>query len=117
MNRLAALVWMAALTVSAASARADDFPGDASAGRDYAQRTCIECHSESRRAMGETARSFEEIADTPGMTATALIVWLTSTPHPTMPNLIVAPDDARNVVAYILGLKQDPGGTRTGYGR
>src|SRR6187431_3680 len=38
------------------------------------------------------------------MTATALTVWL-QTSHPTMPNIILEPNDVSNVVAYILSLK------------
>ena len=38
------------------------------------------------------------------MTATALRVWL-QTSHPTMPNIMLAPNDMDNVVAYILSLK------------
>ena len=46
----------------------------------------------------------KEIANTSGMTATALTVWL-QTSHPTMPNIILEPNDVSNVVAYILSLK------------
>jgi hypothetical protein len=38
------------------------------------------------------------------MTATALTVWLT-TSHPTMPNIVIEPNDMDNVVAFILSLK------------
>jgi hypothetical protein len=38
------------------------------------------------------------------MTATALFVWM-RTSHPTMPNIILEPEDLRNVVAYVLSLK------------
>jgi hypothetical protein len=47
---------------------------------------------------------FETIAKTPGMTAIALTAAL-RTPHRTMPNVIVADDDLRNVVAYVLSLQ------------
>jgi hypothetical protein len=50
---------------------------------------------------------FDDVADTPGMTATALFAWM-RTSHPTMPNIILEPDDLRNVVAYILSLKERP---------
>ena len=39
-----------------------------------------------------------------GMTATALQVALQS-PHKTMPNVILEPDELRNLIAYILTLK------------
>jgi hypothetical protein len=39
------------------------------------------------------------------MTPTALIVWLQSANHPTMPNIVIRGQDLRNVAAYILSLK------------
>jgi hypothetical protein len=47
------------------------------------------------------------VANTPGMTATALAVWLT-TSHPTMPNIVLEQQDLDNVVAFILTLKDKP---------
>jgi hypothetical protein len=38
------------------------------------------------------------------MTPRALVVWLT-TSHPNMPDIILAPDDMDNVVAYIMSLR------------
>ena len=40
----------------------------------------------------------------PGMTAMALQVALQS-PHKTMPNLMLEPDELRNLIAYFLTLK------------
>ena len=40
----------------------------------------------------------------PGMTAAALTFWLTAQSHPTMPNLILSPQQVRNVSAYLLSL-------------
>ena len=51
-----------------------------------------------------TAPRWKDVANTSGMTATALRVWLQSS-HPTMPNIILEPNDMSNVVAYILSLK------------
>jgi hypothetical protein len=45
------------------------------------------------------------VANTTGMTATALAVWLT-TSHPTMPNMVLDPQDRDNVIAYIISLKK-----------
>jgi hypothetical protein len=44
------------------------------------------------------------VANTPGMTATALAVSLT-TSHPTMPNIILEQEDLDNIIAFILSLK------------
>jgi mono/diheme cytochrome c family protein len=84
--------------------------GDAKRGRQFAEKQCAGCHAIApgqRRQWPTGQASFQEIADTPGMTGIALNVWL-RTPHKTMPNLVVAPDDGRDVIAYILSLKSKP---------
>jgi hypothetical protein len=49
--------------------------------------------------------AFRNIANTPGMTATAVRVFLTSSP-PKMPNLIlITPEEIADVSAYILSLR------------
>jgi mono/diheme cytochrome c family protein len=81
--------------------------GDAKAGHAYATSVCAECHEvEAGESFSPNpdAPSFQEVADTPGMTAQALTVWL-QTSHPTMPNIIVKPDDMDNVIAYITSLR------------
>ncbi len=83
--------------------------GNPKLGESYAQANCAGCHAV---LYGETespnpdAPAFKAVADTPGMTRTALSVFLQS-PHPTMPNLIVPAEDADNLIAYILSLKGD----------
>ena len=52
----------------------------------------------------EIGPAFRDIANTPGMTATAIRVFLT-TSHPKMPNLILTPAEIANVTAYILSLR------------
>ncbi len=80
-------------------------------GLAYAQRVCAACHAVE---TGQTsspnpqAPPFEVIANLPGMTPTALNAWLHS-PHPSMPNLIVAPDDRGDVAAYLNSLKHGAG--------
>ena len=59
------------------------------------------------------ATRFREVAARPGITGTALAIWL-QTSHPTMPNIIVEHQDMLNVIAYILSLKgRDPRGSLT----
>ncbi len=76
-------------------------------GLAYAQSACAACHAVE---TGQTsspnpqAPPFEVIANLPGMTPTALNAWLHS-PHPSMPNVIVAPDDRGDVAAYLNSLK------------
>ena len=81
--------------------------GDPKAGQAYAQTHCASCHSivpNGNTSPVDEATPFQKIADTGGMTRTALFVFFRS-PHPTMPNLIVQGDDADNIIAYILSLK------------
>jgi mono/diheme cytochrome c family protein len=80
---------------------------DSAAGEAYAEKVCARCHAihPSGLSPEPTAPPFRDVAKTPGMTGTALRVWL-STSHPTMPNIIVEPPDMGNVIAYILTLKE-----------
>jgi mono/diheme cytochrome c family protein len=79
--------------------------GDPQAGYAYARNVCSGCHGISAEASPvPEATRFGEVADRPGMTGTALRVWI-ETYHPTMPNIVVAKDDMLNVIAYILSLK------------
>jgi mono/diheme cytochrome c family protein len=94
----------ASIALAAAGASADEL-GDAQAGFDYAKQVCSKCHGISAEDSPlPQAPRFRKVADQPGITATALTVWL-QTSHPTMPNIIVEPQDMRNVIAYILSLK------------
>jgi cytochrome c2 len=82
--------------------------GDASRGLIYAQRQCSDCHAvQAGRALSPLAEriaTFKDIANTPGMTPMALMVWFQS-PHPNMPNLILDPADRDDVIAYIVSLR------------
>jgi len=98
----------AALICLAWSARADEF-GDVHAGRVFAKKVCSPCHAiepEAPMSPKIDAPSFAAVANTPGMTRTALTVWL-QTPHPTMPNFILEAQDQDDVIAYILSLKSN----------
>ena len=96
----AAFVLTSATTVIAAEKE-----GDPQAGFEYAHTYCATCHgiSEEKSPLPQAPR-FRHVADTTGMTATALQVWM-QTSHPTMPNIIVEPKDMRDIIAYILSLK------------
>jgi len=81
--------------------------GDMAAGRFYARQICAECHAvnaNEKQSPVVRATAFRRIANTSGMTRTALLVFF-KTPHLNMPNLIIAGDDADNVIAYILSLQ------------
>jgi len=94
---------IAALGVPGAAAA--EHPGDPQAGYEYAKKVCSGCHGISAEPSPvPKATRFREVADRPGMTGTALRVWM-ETMHPTMPNIIVSKQDMLNVIAYILDLK------------
>ena len=97
---LAAVLTMAALPAYAQNA-------EVAAGHALARQVCVACHvvdaqSSPRRAVGP---AFHDIANTPGMTATALHAFLT-TSHQKMPNLILTPEEMSDVIAYILSLRR-----------
>lgn len=102
--RILAGLFMALALIPAAFAAS---LGSATAGLTYSQTHCATCHAinrgETRSPVAE-ATPFQEVATRSGMTATALLVWM-QTSHPTMPNLIVAPPDLDDVIAYVLSLK------------
>jgi mono/diheme cytochrome c family protein len=104
--RFQPLVAIASLLLLPTTVAAQDL-GNAGLGNEYAERVCAECHDVE--AGGEIspnpdAPSFQSVADTEGMSPRALAVWL-QTSHPTMPNLIIKPDDMDNVIAYIMSLR------------
>ena len=95
-----------ALVAAPCGARAQT-AGDAAKGHEYVQQICSECHTiekGGRPSPNGQAPNFETIAKTPGMTAIALTAVL-RTPHRNMPNIIIANEDIRNVVAYVLSLQ------------
>ena len=104
--RLAVMV-AAALTATAFNPNAQD--GDVAAGRTFAREACNRCHvvepTNTSPRIVVIGPDFQHIANTKGMTATALRVFLT-TSHPKMPNLILAPEQIADVSAYILSLRE-----------
>jgi mono/diheme cytochrome c family protein len=97
---------MAAFGVLLADAAAAQDRGDAARGRAFAQEVCTPCHKVVPQQFAQRlaiAPSFDTIAAAPGITQTALQAFLVSS-HPTMPNLILEPDEAADVIAYILSL-------------
>jgi mono/diheme cytochrome c family protein len=103
------VILAAVLVVTGLRAYAQD--GDVDAGHAFAREACNACHmveAEQRAprliAIGP---SFRDIANTGGITATALRVFLT-TSHPKMPNLILTPKETQDVIAYILSLRDRP---------
>jgi mono/diheme cytochrome c family protein len=105
MIRAVAALMGGALLLSA-PVRAQD-AGNVGHGREIAQNICSACHVVSRGrpvSPNSEAPPFPKLADTPGMTSIALSVAL-QTSHRLMPNIILQPDERRDVIAYILSLK------------
>jgi cytochrome c len=80
----------------------------ASAGHRLAESWCKDCHSIEAATAG-AARGppdFTAIANRPSTTALSLKVFF-QTSHRSMPNLIIAPDQADDLANYILSLRRN----------
>jgi mono/diheme cytochrome c family protein len=103
----AAIVATAPIAAGAQKTVAEGDPA-AAAGRAFALQACTPCHVVSSRQLSPprfaTAPDFRAIANTPAMTASALHAFLSS-PHPTMPSLILSRQEEKDVIAYILSLR------------
>jgi mono/diheme cytochrome c family protein len=81
--------------------------GDAGQGLAYAEKTCSGCHNVLRTGAAspnKDAPPFKQVANTLGMSITALTVW-SRTSHPTMPNFVIPANDMDNLIAYIMSLR------------
>jgi cytochrome c len=80
----------------------------AAAGHRLADAWCKECHAIDTGTAGtaSAAPDFAKIANKPSTTALSIKVFL-QTSHPSMPNLVIAPDQADDLANYILSLKRD----------
>ncbi len=102
-------IWslMACIPLAAAShAMAADLPGDPVAGGQLAHEVCAACHLVARDQADdpEIGPSLIEVAEHPASTEMSLRVYL-QTPHATMPNIMLTPDETDDVISYILTLK------------
>jgi len=104
LHRLVAVMGMALLPSWAMAVEL----GNAEVGHAFAAKVCADCHDVEPGgeafSPNPDAPSFQEVADTPGMSPRALAVWLQSS-HPTMPDLILSTDEIDNVIAYITSLR------------
>lgn len=113
---MAAFAFATGLTACAAKTSLSSAPSNADAvaaqrGMDYAQRRCATCHAiapNETRSPIPFAPSFDVVANTPGMTPTALNAWLHS-PHQTMPQLNVPSRDLDDISAYLATLSRHGG--------
>jgi mono/diheme cytochrome c family protein len=104
MSRIGFILAMSAATLSIAEGQEIGSPRQ---GQQVARAQCAECHLVDKvesRSPNADVPSFGRIANTPGMTSAALIAAL-RTSHKTMPNVIIKASNLRDIVAYILSLK------------
>ena len=96
-----------AIAMAGQPLRAQD-RGDPGRGLAVAREVCSQCHAiQAQQLQSPLARAptFLALATTPGMTATALSVALT-TPHAGMPMFRLTAEQRDGIIAYILSLKQ-----------
>jgi len=101
------LGWLVgALAMMAGQAGAQDVPGDPQAGADLAQEVCAVCHVVAADQPSDpgVGPSFLEVADHPATTELGLRAFL-QTPHATMPNLMLTPEETDDIISYLLTLK------------
>src|SRR5260221_1604820 len=107
---LAVVIALAALFfIRLHNASGDRLPTDsASLGHRLAEAWCKECHAigATTARSATTAPAFIDIVNQPSTTALSLKVFLRSN-HPSMPNLVMAPDQSDDLVNYILSLKRN----------
>src|SRR5262245_25759932 len=105
-GRTSGVLALLSITIAAAPVFAQG-SGSVAAGQTSAQRLCAECHAVRPGQPSPTtgAPPFERIANVSGMTAAALRVAL-QTPHRTMPNVMLQPDELDDIVAYVMSLQR-----------
>ncbi len=104
-----ALALAAVLFVRLHNARGAEPASDSvSAGHRLAEAWCKGCHAIEATTAGAAngPPDFTAIAHRPSTTALSLKVFF-QTSHRSMPNLIIAPDQADDLANYILSLKRD----------
>ena len=79
---------------------------DAARGLVLAGQWCSQCHGvrPNEGSANPKAPTFQAIAAETSVTEISLRVFL-RTPHSTMPNLMLQPDDTDDIVDYLLSLK------------
>lgn len=95
-----------AIIVYSALSAAGDAQAAAPRGENLAQSWCSQCHAvkPDQTSPNPAAPRFPDVAAEPSMTEYALRAFL-KTPHPTMPDIMMKPDDMDDIVSYILSLK------------
>ena len=103
-----ALMAMMAAVQAAGPVVAQTAP-NARKGLETARAICAGCHAVERgnlRSINPAAPAFSAIAGWPGVSDLALRAGLQSS-HLRMPDIVLARDDREDIIAYILGLRDD----------
>ncbi len=112
MYRFAISMTLAVALGSGAALAAE--PGDAARGLSYAKKFCAGCHgveAKDQSSLNSEAPTFKAVANSTGMSSTALTLWMEKPNlHHSMPEVVVPVDDRENVIAYILSLKDGAAG-------
>jgi mono/diheme cytochrome c family protein len=103
------LPYLVAATLLAAQfpVLAEPRDGDPASGRQLATKLCSSCHQVQPMTHSDKADppSFQSIADLPSTTGISLNVFLHSN-HRNMPDFMFEGDESKDLIAYILSLKQ-----------
>ena len=88
-------------------ALAQPLEGDPASGRQIATKLCSSCHRVLPMTFPDRADppSFQSIADLPSTTGLSLNAFLHSN-HKNMPDLMLSPAEANDLIAYVLSLKR-----------
>jgi mono/diheme cytochrome c family protein len=95
-----------ALSLAGGQAGAQELPGDPEAGAEIAREVCAACHVVADDQMIDpgVGPSFFEVVEHPATTELSLRAFL-QTPHATMPNLMLKPQETDDIISYLLKLK------------
>ena len=102
-----AMVWPIAVTTLLASGQAQAQEPEVGA-LSVARAVCSRCHAVEKNSppsRDAAAPRFEDIANSPGITARAISKALQTTPHRRMPNFRMDRGVLDDLVTYILSLK------------
>jgi mono/diheme cytochrome c family protein len=100
---------MISLVAIAALAMASTGSGASAPGENLVERSCGQCHAvkANQRSANPSAPPFPEHAAHSSVTPYSLRVLLRS-PHASMPNLMLNPEEMDEITGYILSLKPKP---------
>jgi mono/diheme cytochrome c family protein len=102
------MVWSIAVMTLLASGQAQAQQREVG-GLSVAKAVCSRCHAVEKNSppsRDAAAPSFEDIANSPGITARAISKALQTTPHRRMPNFRMNRGVLDDLVTYILSLKR-----------